>query len=500
MNMDDRHTISEPRLKPSAKKTWIVDIYRKGVQDPVDTIEISDETLPPRVNKRGKVVWQLPDDGNRVPSFAVNEQRRIMELFKDRKKSRKKKASSNRSLTGNVGENEGTDTPENKDKMKNEGRNDADSKKGSGNDSGSQPMDPIENGQSNDKQESIISSSSSSLSSKKKKRKKKDKKAKQGISEEHDENGINSNAKSKGDKKNSNGNINKIGNTNDYNKNSDQQQNDSEKQSLDCQAAPSSPSLPLPPPGMNTLPQPAPGLNKLLHPAPGLNTLPKPAPGLNTTLPQPDQESFTSLRIDDDDPPQNDTTNISMTRSDLDSSFSPPLHDSQHSISQMLLQRYIVIPEIERPKHTLGSPKPSLAVPAAKAFVELYYPHITHGLSSDLAAYYTSTAQKSISVGGAHSVVASRPGIVLQLSNFSGSTFAVRGVVSQDTFDNKGAHVLVTGVVQTTLSGLTSFAHSISLVPKEIEYNALSSFSGDAQYSFQIHNDALSLLTGDVAE
>ena len=152
---------------------------------------------------------------------------------------------------------------------------------------------------------------------------------------------------------------------------------------------------------------------------------------------------------------------------------------------------------------SLLQPKPSLAVAAAKTFVDLYYPHILHGLSSDLAMYYTPQAQKSISVGGAHSVVASQSEIMLQLSRFSGSNFVVRGVVSQDTFDGYGAHILVTGIVQTTLNtGLTSFAHSISLVRKE-QHHIRSSFAGssltrgnsDDEYSFQIHNDALSLLT-----
>jgi hypothetical protein len=69
--MEDRHNLATPRLSKSSSSTllvWNVDIYRKGVTDPVDTIEISDETLPPRLNKKGKVVWRLPTDGNRVVS------------------------------------------------------------------------------------------------------------------------------------------------------------------------------------------------------------------------------------------------------------------------------------------------------------------------------------------------------------------------------------------------------------------------------------------------
>lgn len=69
---EERHTFSDPRSKsfdntsssndPSTPPSccWEVDIYRNGVPDPIDTIEISDETLPPRTNKKGKVLWRLP--------------------------------------------------------------------------------------------------------------------------------------------------------------------------------------------------------------------------------------------------------------------------------------------------------------------------------------------------------------------------------------------------------------------------------------------------------
>ena len=222
--------------------------------------------------------------------------------------------------------------------------------------------------------------------------------------------------------------------------------------------------------------------------------MPPPPPGLNQMPPPGFQDALSSMNIDDSD---------SGARNVGCNSFSSPLSEppdtnttSQNPINpltQTFIQRYIVIPEIDRPNPSLITPKTSLAVAAAKAFIELYYPHITHGLSSDLATYYTAHAQKSISVGGAHSVVASRSDIMLQLSKFSGSNFVVRGVVSQDAYDGKGAHILVTGVVQTTLDGLTSFAHSISLVGKQNDSYSFS--TADIPYSFQIHNDAMSLLT-----
>ena len=88
-----------------------------------------------------------------------------------------------------------------------------------------------------------------------------------------------------------------------------------------------------------------------------------------------------------------------------------------------------------------------------------------------------------MSVGGAHSVVGTREDIKLQLSSLAGSNFLVRGVVSQDTFEKAGAHILVTGNMQTTAGIMTPFAHSVDLVLM------------NGEFDFQIHNDALSLLT-----
>ena len=69
--MEDRHALSEPRLQSSTDKdclVWLVDIYRNGVVSPIDTIEISEVTLPPR-KKKGKVVWRLPSDQSRLVSL-----------------------------------------------------------------------------------------------------------------------------------------------------------------------------------------------------------------------------------------------------------------------------------------------------------------------------------------------------------------------------------------------------------------------------------------------
>jgi hypothetical protein len=252
-----------------------------------------------------------------------------------------------------------------------------------------------------------------------------------------------------------------------------------------------------------------------INQGPGLmyQTPPSAPPGLNTMPPPGFQVSSSTLNCADNNKMQNNTCNEhqSIPNQELnkppDDQIIPPptskstiipdddnnLFMNPLSISPSIHQRYIVINESDRPISSLNN-KPSLAVAAAKAFVDLYYPHVTHGLSSDLSCYYTPHAQKSISVGGAHHVVATRSDIMLQLMKFSGSNFLVRGVVSQDTFDNKGAHVMVTGIVQTNTSGLTSFAHSVSLV-KTQHNSLLFPSTSDLEFSFQIHNDAMSLLT-----
>lgn len=66
-NMEDRHTISEPRIHDiSQELTWEVDIYRDGVAQPIDTVIISDRVLPPRTNKKGKIVWKLPTEPGKM--------------------------------------------------------------------------------------------------------------------------------------------------------------------------------------------------------------------------------------------------------------------------------------------------------------------------------------------------------------------------------------------------------------------------------------------------
>lgn len=363
---EDRHSFSDPRIAEGVSSgdslSWEVDVFRKGVEGPVDTLRVNNENLPPRVNKKGKTVWRLPKDKIRLPSFGADEKRRLLELYKEHRKNRKK---GNKTSSSNAGSVSSEEAPS---KMS---------------------VEPP------------ITNTISSGSNKKKKEKKKKKLSPMRVEPD------------------------------------------------------------------------------LIHPSPVQPVPDEP----HNALP----ESHYEMKEEEANQPPPGFHLPSMDTWNEDGPNEDPLPEPRLAPSS---SRYIFVPERDRK----SKESPSLAVAAAKAFVDLYYPHITHGLSSDLAMHYTPHAQKSVSVGGAHSVVQGRDPIALQIASLSGSVFVVRGVVSQDTVEGLGAHVLVTGIMcpqppqnQTT----TPFCHSISLVPaKENGQNI--------PYAFQVHNDALSLLSGDM--
>ena len=95
--MDDRHTFSDPRPVAGLDlPTWELDVFRKGVDEPVLTLLIDETTLPPRMRKK-KVVWKLPDSIDSMPNFGSDEKRRLLDLFKQQKKERRKSKKVNES-------------------------------------------------------------------------------------------------------------------------------------------------------------------------------------------------------------------------------------------------------------------------------------------------------------------------------------------------------------------------------------------------------------------
>ena len=363
--MEDRHTISEPRRLVNDGDTnpcWEVDILRDDSLV-VDTFVLNSTVLPPRVNKKGKVLWKLPETG--VPSFGSEDRRRILDIYKKRKKERKKL-----SLSSSI---DGCDDvlSEGVEKAVNIT---ADDECDSGRDLASNDVRRVQ-------REKVCPG-----------------------------NNVGDRVRSSFNEPQHNNTI-------------------------------SLPSVLRPPPGMS-------------------------APPL-----------------------------IAEDRPALQSQTSDSL--------------YITVPLYERPERTHGQPDASLAVPAARYFITKYYSYFdsTSGLSlSDLARYYTLKAQKSVSIGEAHSVVTGRDDITAQICSLAGTTFVVRGVVAQDTADGNGVHMLVTGTAATSLNGssggvVANFAHSISLVPVNDEENREGKISCPALiealqmgFPFQIHNDALAYL------
>jgi hypothetical protein len=70
--MEDRHSVSEPRIvEGSPTPSWEVDILRDDTVI-VDTVVLNGDVLPPRTNKKGKVVWRLPDSADKMVSARMS--------------------------------------------------------------------------------------------------------------------------------------------------------------------------------------------------------------------------------------------------------------------------------------------------------------------------------------------------------------------------------------------------------------------------------------------
>jgi len=457
--MEGRHTISDPRETTINGCSWEVDIYREGVDEPIDTIIISDETLPPRKNKRGKIVWRLPTEEGKLPSFGTDERRRIMNLFKERKKTRRKKGNCIFKRES-VSQKDSIDAPNNFSQQRYLSYDENDVGK---------PFNSLVLSMSN-KNNTFVNSDS--------------------LAEPLGENkcqvfmnAVLPTATSENSTMRNDHNVRKgtevrtsqisspnIITPNCVTESREIKNNNTVKKLIDVKTK----NIISKPPGFE-----------------GIN-LPSTPPGFHFAVPFHDNKIETEVSINHR--PITSLYDYSQPRNEI--------HKSNKSIDASNKMRYISLQEkyhqerlnissclilSQQTKQEQLLNRSSLVVDAAKAFVDLYYPHITNGQSADLALYYTPHAQRSVSVGGAHSVVTGRKDIILQISSLAGTNFLVRGVVVQDTYDFVGAHILVTGMAYTVSLGdnhsITAFAHSISLTPVKIPYY------------FQIHNDALSLMT-----
>jgi hypothetical protein len=98
----DSHCFSIPRLlEESETLTWEVEVLRRG--QVVDILQVNATNFPPRLNKKKKIVWQLPVTRNQLPRFGEYEKERLWEMFKQQKKERRKKVKQPDSFVDNSG-------------------------------------------------------------------------------------------------------------------------------------------------------------------------------------------------------------------------------------------------------------------------------------------------------------------------------------------------------------------------------------------------------------
>ena len=89
----ENHIFSDPVPFPEGpfQPCWKVEVYRRGVDEPVGSLEIHAQNLPPRkAQKKNKTLWKLPDTLDDTPRFGGLEKERLWELFKREKKTRRK--------------------------------------------------------------------------------------------------------------------------------------------------------------------------------------------------------------------------------------------------------------------------------------------------------------------------------------------------------------------------------------------------------------------------
>lgn len=412
--MEDRHSLSEPRLCPTASEgnlAWEVEVYRENVPEPIEILRIDNETLPPRMRK-GKIVWRLPTEIGKLPNFGTDERRRIMELFKEKKKSRRKKKQEDKK-SGNLS---CSDKPR---------------------------LNRVSSSIS------VGEKSSDSLAA--------SDDNKGGASKKNPPSGT---SKGKKKKENNNGlpsDLLELSFTNGNSKNKTPKKGNTPRKEAPDIIQNGGPSRDNKPQVKNSLETNS-GSN-------GTTASSSDQPGLN----------------------HNQQLKDSSLKSNEPVTLSPTVPARRHfAITSTSLS-------------AAGGATPTTLV--AKEFISLYYPYLTHGLTNDLCAYYHFSSQKSISVGGAHSVVTGLTDIAMQVGSLSGCVFHVRGVVAQDT-TNGDAHLLITGVCTPKGGCATAFAHSVGLV-RVSENGADNSTSGgdgsSNMYKYLIQNDALSLLTSEMA-
>lgn len=486
-----------------------MDVFRLGVDDPVDCVLISEETLPPRLNKKGKVVWRLPlgvetlelaSEEDHLPSFGTDERRRILELFrenrKDRRKNQRKKSVVESASTVPSGADEdaiaaivgGGDSRVAEPKEGDGGGGGEEEEKGGHDGSLAEEKDgsSVKGIVGPTMAQNADRPALGDVAAKQDKKKKKKKKRKTALASSLAEDlavaappstldpvaGFESNTTSTAEPSASGEPSAERGG----------EELPGRPSSLETDHLPT----PKPPPPNTTAPAPSTEASpsKIPPPPPGMLA----PPGFHSS-PTSDRSSIPDLsplhtesspldsipvpQSQHHDPPQQQQQQRFPQSNHKDRPATSQLGRRRRRRRHHQNDRFLIIPESDRPAALVAAcfapppqPSSSLAAPAARALVDLYYNIVTKGDIAALAAHYTPTAQRSVSVGGAHSVVAGRRDLSDQLLRLSGSTFVVRGVVAMDTYDGRGVHILATGVLSMPGGGsATAFAHSITLAP-----------------------------------
>ena len=68
---------------------WVSHIVREQDGRVMATFAVTEEILPPRKNKKGKVLWKLPKDGT-CPKLGIAEKERLLTLFREERKAKKR--------------------------------------------------------------------------------------------------------------------------------------------------------------------------------------------------------------------------------------------------------------------------------------------------------------------------------------------------------------------------------------------------------------------------
>ena len=206
--------------------------------------------------------------------------------------------------------------------------------------------------------------------------------------------------------------------------------------------------------------------------------------------------------------------------------------------------------EEQRAARETDTAVPANPIELAKKFLDLYYPRLSSvNPAASLLPFYTPNSQKSISINGAHSVVTGHVDIAQQFlrsrNTIGAGNMQILSVVAQELHSNStssrgGVLIVVTGMAHTqipsagadapsssddgssTLPSLMRyscpFSHTVTLVPAASVpisnlcteplqdpclpcLKALSFTSKEDPkmkvVGYQIHNDALTLLSGD---